>query len=424
MSSSSYVTTVGGYVAVAAIGLTLYYSTQKSKKGPAAPPSKAPRSRSPEPRKDKKSAKKQRVEQYAQEASSQKPAPAPAPAEKRNGASVSKAAAKDDGDDELNNKEFARQLSSVKQGKQFVAKSGSEQKRQKSVKQSRAQVQAFDDAKPSPPSSTAGIDADDDESPASSPKATAADAGDVSDMLETPANGPASLRIVPSETPKTQKAKKEKKAAEPALTKKQRQNRKKAENAKAENDEAEAERKKLMEAQRRLARVSEGRAAKDGSQFMASVNGGSAWTAGKPNGQSAPAAAAAAPLLDTFDQAPAAKPAPAPAAKPAKADGWISSLPSEEEQLERLKSEAEADEWSTVKSSKAKKAKKATNSADEKVEAAAPSKASEPAKAPEPVQKTQVPNGKPAITKNYGSFSALSTQGPEEEEEQEQEWDV
>lgn len=427
MSSSSYVTTVGGYVAVAAIGLTIYYSTQKNKKQVGAAPAKAPRSRSPEARKDKKTAKKQRVEQYAHDASSQKATPSnPKP----NAVSSPKASANDDVDDELNNREFARQLSSVKQGKQFVAKTGSEQKKQKSVKQSRAQVETFDDHKVSPPSSTAGIDADDDQSSAPSPELTAADAGGISDMLEASAPGPSSLRIVASETQQPKKAKKEKKAAEPALTKKQRQNRKKAEATKASNDDAELERKKLMEAQRRLARVSEGRAAKDGSQFMASVNGGSAWNAGKPNGQTSDTAAI--PLLDTFNK-PSVVASSAPTAKsssatPAKSEQWTSSLPSEEEQMEMLKSEAEADEWNTVKSSKSKKGKKASQtpgSADDKPEVPASVKAPQPAKAAEPVQKAQVPptNGKPAITKNYGSFSALSTQGPEEEEE-EQEWDV
>src|SRR5690606_7830914 len=102
-----------------------------------------------------------------------------------------------------------------KQGKQFLATSNNEQKKQKSVKQSRAQVHAFDDEdRDSAPSSTAGIDADDDQSSAPSPVVAAADAGDVSDMLESPAPGPSSLRIVPSEIQKPKKQQKEKKAAE------------------------------------------------------------------------------------------------------------------------------------------------------------------------------------------------------------------
>jgi len=426
MSSSSYVTTIGGYVAVAAIGLTIYYSTQKNKKRPGAPSSKA--SKSPEPQKEKRTAKKQRAEQHAQDAASQKSAPKAKPA----AASVpSPAVGNDDAEDEINNKEFARQLSSVKQGKQFVAKAGNDQKKQKSVKQSRAQVHAFDDEnRASPPSSTAGIDADDDQSPVPSPQVAAADAGAVDDMLEAPAPGPSSLRILPSETQQPKKAKKEKKPAEPALTKKQRQNRKKAEAAKAANDEAEQERKKLMEAQRRLARVSEGRPAKDGSQFVASVNGGSAWNAGKPNGQPA-AATAAAPLLDTFDApAPAAPSAPvsqgiSASVASVKSDTWV-SVPSEEEQLELLKSETEADEWNTVKSTKSKKGKKTSQATVSDKEEKVATKSSHSSKSAEPVQKAQAPltNGKPAIANTYGSFSALSTQGPDDEEEEEQEWDV
>ncbi len=68
-------------------------------------------------------------------------------------------------DDDVDNREFARQLNSVKVGTKFAAKAKDDTK-QKSVKQSRAQEmpERADNVKVSAPSSTAGIDADDDQS--------------------------------------------------------------------------------------------------------------------------------------------------------------------------------------------------------------------------------------------------------------------
>src|SRR5690606_30327171 len=106
----------------------------------------------------------------------------------------------------------------------------------------------------------------------------------------------------------------------------------------------------------------------------------------------------------TFD-----KPAPSAAkntpAVPAKAESWISSIPSEEEQMEMLKSETEADEWNTVKWSKSKKGKKASQTSapvEEKAEEVPTAKPSQSTKPTKPVQKGKGPstNGKPAITKN------------------------
>lgn len=416
-TTSGALTTALQYATIAAVGYGIYYTRQKSNARQAPEPARA----APETEtRSEKSAKKQRVQQYAQDAASQKQAPAKT--QPKATESTKPETADDDGDDELNNKEFARQLASLKEGKKFTAKSGNEKKKkkQKSVKQSQAKAAEPAPAKASPPPSTDDNDADDDQSPPRSPEVAAADASGVSDMLEAPAPGAGSLRIVPSEFTQPQKAKKQKHAAEPALTKKQRQRRKKAEASRAEADEAETDRKALMEKQRRLARISEGRAAKDGSQFMA-ANGKNAWKSGQPNGIAAekPAAdVAAAPLLDTFEKA-----APAPAAKkapaPAQSEGW-KSAPSEEEQMERLKSETEADEWNTVTT---KKSKKAATPTEEKTEAAALAKAPQAPQEAQPKAKAApVANGKPAVASGYGAFSALTTEDPEEEEEVE--WDV
>ncbi len=311
-----------------------------------------------------------------------------------------------------------------------------EKSRQKSLKQSQAAKADFDsfDEKLSAPSSTAGVDADDDQSPTLSPQVTAADAGDVSDMLEPAPAGPSILRIVDTDKVKQAPPKKAKEA-EVAETKKQRQNRKKREAEKELREEAEKERKKMEEAQRRTARIARGEAAKDGSQFMARVNGAnkaSAWTAGPPNGGSSSSNSGSQPgpdgfvdtqPLDTFD--PTA--APANGQGQSLADSWISELPSEEEQLKKLQEETE--EWSTVVTKSQKRGAKkyasseksdATDPANVVAAAAAPPPAaSRTAPGPAPQQKPV--NGKGARTlQSFGSFSALSTN----EEEKETEWEL
>lgn len=397
---SASITTVAQYAAIAAVGYGIYYTRQKANARQNQQPARAAADTTEQ--RNEKSAKKQRVEQYAQEATSQKQ---PSKAQPKTSQSPKQdVAIEDDTDDQLNNKEFAKQLASLKEGKKFTA-TGNEKKKkkQKSVKQSQAQV--HEPAKVSPPSSTGGIDADDDQSPPVSPQVIAADASGVEDMLETPAPGPGSMRIVASETSQPQKAKSQKQAEAP-LSKKQKQRRRKAEANKAAADEAEKDRKALMEKQRRLARVSEGRAAKDGSQFMASVNGKNAWKAGQPNGAAAakPSTEATPAPLDTFE-----KSTPAPASK--KSEAWMSSVPSEEEQMELLKSKTEDDEWNTVTT---KKPKKISTPTEEKAEPVAPQTAQPKAKAPKGA------NGKPS---GSNGFNILPTEEPEEDEE-EIEWDV
>jgi len=344
----------------------------------------------------------------------------------------------DSSDDGLDNREFARQLANIKQGTSLNAPKKTDEKRQKSVKQSRAQIidDKADKVKDSAPSSTAGVDADDDESSTPSPEIKALDASGVSDMLEPKASGPSVLRL--TDTDKV-KAKKEKKAKEPEKTetKKQRQNRQKAEAAKALREEAEKQRKVDMEAQRRQARIAEGRPAKDGSAFMAQAQQ-SAWTGNGANGSSSSAATNGGFLpvqpLDTFDtssytdvsvpknEAPAkSNAAKTTSAQGNLADSWISTLPSEEEQMEMLRDE---EAWNTVSTKKTNKKKKD----------AAPESPVES----EPTVVQKQPAAKPAAATNGASaasskkptkafsqqsaFAALSTNEPEAEEENE--WDV
>ncbi|KAK4143222.1 uncharacterized protein C8A04DRAFT_37584 [Dichotomopilus funicola] len=354
----------------------------------------------------------------------------------------------DSSDDGADNREFARQLANIKQGTTLNAPKKSDEKRQKSVKQSRAQVidDKVNEIKVSAPSSTAGVDADDDESESASPEIKATDASGVSDMLEPKASGPSVLRLTDTDKAKT---KKEKKAKEPEKTetKKQRQNRQKAEAAKALREETEKARKVDMENQRRQARIAEGRPAQDGSAFTAQAVQSSAWSGNGANGTSAPSNATNGSFLpvqplDTFETGsytdvslPAKNEAPAPvkaapATKSNPADSWIATLPSEEEQMELLRDE---EAWNTVSTKKTNKKKKgaaaaaanetATDSESAAVQPKPAAKTSTPAPATSNGTTAAAPAKKPTkIVSQQSAFAALSTNEPEGEEENE--WDV
>ncbi|CAK7229325.1 hypothetical protein SBRCBS47491_007207 [Sporothrix bragantina] len=340
----------------------------------------------------------------------------------------------DDDRDAARNREFARQLSNVKQGTKFTGKS-KEETRQKSVKQSRAEevpvaaapaAAPIDTGRVSAPSSTAGIDADDDSSSAATSPVLAAtqQAGNVDDMLEKRAPGPSVIRLTNTEEKPNYKTAKPKAAPEPVETKKQRQNRKKAELAKAEREAAEKDRKVKLEAQRRTARLAEGRAAKDGSAFMAAqANKSNAWTDSKDKATSS-GSNGFVPVqpLDTFDANVVRTDAPKSSVPSYdKREEWMASLPSEEEQMELLRDE---DSWNTVKTKKTKgKKTKEVSSADEaptpvatKAPAAAPAAAAAPAPVAAAPQKQR-----PAQISSKSSFAALAVDGAEEQEE---EWDV
>ncbi|KAF4782452.1 hypothetical protein HER10_EVM0012461 [Colletotrichum scovillei] len=401
--------TVGGYlVCFLVAGGLIYNYSGKKKPAQIAKTAKA----YVEPKKDT-NAKKQRKAAFA----SQKPE------EKASTSAVDPSSTwlSNDPKEEVDNADFAKRMASVKEGKKFDGKSAADAKKKKtkSVKQSRAAekklVEVTEEEEPaasSAPAVEAVEEEEEESSPAASPEVTPADPSGVNDMLEPTSSGPSVLRLTGTDKEKP-KAKKQK-APEQAETKKQRQNRQKVEAKRAAREEEEKERKVKLEKQRRTAREAAGIPAKDGSQFMAGVNGNkSAWTAGSPNGASATnGTSAAVQPLDTFD-APAQN-GTAAAAPAQTSNNWISSLPSEEEQIQRLKEE---DEWNTVPA-KSKKSKKENRSPSP--EAAKPAAAPAPAPARPIAQAVQKPasNGKAAkpVTSNFGSFSALSTE--------EEEWDV
>ncbi|CAL5871169.1 uncharacterized protein PFLUO_LOCUS5416 [Penicillium psychrofluorescens] len=235
-------------------------------------------------------------------------------------------------DEDIDQKEMARRLAGLKNGTSQTAAKGEKKKKSKKAA---AAVPLESNA-----SSTTGADADDDLSPAVSPVVNAAPAaGYVSDMLEAPAPGSSVLRVtgnVQSE-PKKQKAQTFKQVE----TKKQRQNRLKNEARKEQVQEAEGQRRKLLEKQMHSARESERQTA-----ARSTPPPSNAWQTKEVNGASRVAPTSApVELLDTFDPAPAA---PAP-------KKWAQDLPSEEEQMRMLGAHEVEDEWTTVSKKQPKK---------------------------------------------------------------------
>jgi hypothetical protein len=214
--------------------------------------------------------------------------------------------------DGSNNTDFAREMAVARTGTQFASngKSGLSKKERRAQKQGRLLPSDTDSPYLSTgASSTTGADADDDLSPVASPPfaptstAASSKSGDISDMLGAPVVGPSVLRLTDPVNPvPTPASRSVNKTFEPAETKKQRQQRIKREAQRAQVEEAEKERRRLMEKQIRGARMAEGSSAQSRtSAFKPPIN---AW-------QSAPgqsltqttkmAGISSAPLLDTFD---------------------------------------------------------------------------------------------------------------------------
>ncbi|MCJ1318755.1 hypothetical protein MMC15_004085 [Xylographa vitiligo] len=278
-----------------------------------------------------------------------------------------------DGDDEVDNKEFAKQLSGVKAGTS-LSTAGTAVRPPRTKKQSQmngfahvaADMGITNVQNPSGTSSTTGADADDDMSPVNSPAFGASNrgAGDVSDMLEAPTPGPSVLRLTEPARPQRPNVPKQSKSVQAQETKKQRQNKAKNEAKKAEREQAEKERRVLLEKQLRTAREAEGRPAKNGVAVSTPLKS-NAW----PKSGNGTAVATSAPanevqtngdLLDTFDDTPKAKNGNkqnnGPKRDPEMSDGdsKLSDLnwPSEEEQMRMLDEMDGSGSWQTVNAKK------------------------------------------------------------------------
>lgn len=268
---------------------------------------------------------------------------------------------------DIDNAEFARQLSGLKVGTSFskpsaVAETRKAKKPGKREEAPPVLVNGLSHAVEGPKnpngasaaSSTTGADADDDLSPAISPEFGAIKtptSGDISDMLEVPKQGPSVLRLTePAEPPTTRQPRPARSVVEQE-TKKQRQRKKNNEERKLAREEEEKERRIRLEKQLRTAREAEGRPAKNGlgSSQAPAVN---AWDKPGEEGASKYLSLTASndTLLDTFDQPPkAAENSQNKGGNGTSADPeWKSDLPSEEEQM-RLLNELDGDGWNTVK---------------------------------------------------------------------------
>jgi hypothetical protein len=283
-------------------------------------------------------------------------------------------------DEDLDAKEFARQMAKAKAGTTFNASKKDDQRvrTQKQSKMNGAFGSLLDtntENIASTTSSNTGADADDDMSPVVSPELHAStsftDTTGVGDMLEASEPGPASLRITQSTAPQKTRPKTTKKVEE-AETKKQRQARMRREREKEANREVEAQRKVLEEKQRRTAREAEGRPAKNGNGWT--YNSGlpaNSWTQGKtPEVKTVDG-----PLLDTQEETQPDTQStsnevkesisttgqtnghPSTAKTNGTAQTWENGLPSEEEQLRIIKEQSEDSEWTTIPSNKRAKRK-------------------------------------------------------------------
>ncbi|MCJ1421639.1 hypothetical protein MMC32_008005 [Xylographa parallela] len=278
-----------------------------------------------------------------------------------------------DEDDEVDNKEFAKQFSGVKAGTSLNT-SGTAVRPPRTKKQSQINGSAhvapdtgvIDAKNPSGTSSTTGADADDDMSPVNSPAFGASNRGadGVSDMLEAPTPGPSILRLTEPTNPQRPNVPKQSKSVQAQESKKQRQNKAKNEAKKAERDLAEKDRRVLLEKQLRTAREAEGRPAKNGvavsTPFKPNV-----W----PKSVDKIAVAISAPanegqtnggLLDTFDDTPKVENGNKQniglkrAAHMSDGDSKLSDLnwPSEEEQMRMLDEMNGSGSWQTVNAKK------------------------------------------------------------------------
>lgn len=312
-------------------------------------------------------------------------------------------------DEEIDNNEMAKRFAAVKNGAPQVGTDSSKsQKSKKKKATSAAHLEGgSSDRSGSRVStrtpSTTGAEADDDLSSTESPAVNASvpTAGHVSDMLEAPAPGASVLRVTGSmETePKKQKPQSFKQVE----TKKQRQQRMKNEARKSQVQEAEEQRRKLLEKQLHSAREAERREAAKAKPATPT----NAWqTKDKPNTngvQNAPQSLQAG-LLDTFEpETPSAQPTQtAPDSKK-----WAQGLPSEDEQMRMLGASNGQDEWTTVSS---KKMKKKGGKADDSVsETSASESQSTPAPAPVQPKVTVTPTYIPDVLRSTGKGHPLDS---------------
>ncbi|KAI4193042.1 MAG: hypothetical protein LQ346_004031 [Caloplaca aetnensis] len=284
--------------------------------------------------------------------------------------------AADDGTDEVDNRQFAKQMTGLKTGSSMAKKDLPRGQTKKQGKQAELPLNSFNALATntnggasdsnmkefSNASSTTGADADDDLSPLASPPFGAqqqtATSGDINDMLEAPSKGPSVLRLTDVEEPKRQS--RPQKVAQEAETKKQRQNRRKNEEKKLARDQAEKERRVLLERQLRIAREAEGRPARDGVSAPSASNAWSKASTSVTTPQQVSSSMPNTQLLDTFDESPNSGPHAAQDMPMSNMKARHDEAPLEEEQMRILSEMDGSGGWNTV-SKGGKKKKSAMN---------------------------------------------------------------
>ncbi len=291
------------------------------------------------------------------------------------------------------------------------------------MKQSRArEIDPVPENRPSAPSSTAGVDADDDESSIPSPEVRAADAGDVSDMLEPKAAGPSILRLTDTDKVK-QKEKKVKATGE------------------GRDQEAAPELPEGRGCQGPEGGDGEGPSGgyggpaktcpdirRAGCQGRVCIHGGSGQALGLEGQRSQRPARGSCRRTET--SSPSSRWIPLSRrslrrSRPRERSPWPTRArigcrpPSEEEQIEQLLAN---EEWNTVKTKKSTKKKGGPTETQAHADSAvtAPQQVTPVVSQPVVTKSQKAKTSKPAFSQQ-SSFAALSTEEPEEVEE---EWDV
>ncbi|KAF1989356.1 hypothetical protein K402DRAFT_418636 [Aulographum hederae CBS 113979] len=340
-------TTLISYAALGAVGYTTYWYYTKDKR--PRTDNRAARASEAKAENDARVARERRRREKSRAQSKKTDEPVfPLP-------QASQPESKEKSDDRA----FAEMMSTARKGTKFGPSSNTQQARVKTFKQS-----AIGKAERlSGNSSSNG--GEEEGSSTTSPILGATSAKnvtsgvDVSDMLEAPAPGPASLRITPSTKPEQPAKQKKEKKVQETESKKQRQQRQKKEAEREELAKAESVRREQLEKHLKAARDDErrrGERASNNGTVYASKPASNAWT-------SAPAVkpSESAPLLDTIQDGGVSNNSSDATTSPvsnATSTNWDRALPSEEEQMRRLM-EQDDSSWTTVP--KGRKGKKKAN---------------------------------------------------------------
>lgn len=208
-------------------------------------------------------------------------------------------------------------------------------------------------------------------------------------MLGSQRAAPAVLTLKPGEKAVRSTKPQPHKTESAPETKKQRQNRKKVEEAKAARQEGEKQRQALLENQRRTAREARGEAAKNGLGH-ANSPASNAWTTVSSRGAvQPPSSASTSQLLDTFESASTGSTSDAPTTGTAQTAASLNGVPTEEEQVRLAMADSA---WTTVPKGGKKTRKTVNEELMEESNGFGAVQVSQPVKAVRPAQAVKAEN--------------------------------